>query len=126
MPSSRQARMTRIAISPRFATRTLLKSLLFNLSNGLACLSISNGPASCSTDREQRLVRRHDLALLDVNRAHLAGDGGDDVVLHLHRLEHRDDIAELHGIARLHGHLDDETLHRCDHGSFTDPGRWRR
>src|SRR5437763_10009382 len=65
MPSSRHARMTRIAISPRFAIKIFLKSLLF---------IPLNGPACSSRDGEQRLVRAHHLAFLDIHLTHLAGD----------------------------------------------------
>src|SRR6266702_5144234 len=112
MPSSRHARITRIAISPRFATRTFLKSLLFI-------------PAR-SRDRQQRLTRTDDLALFDVNLANLAGDRGDDVVLHLHRLQDGDHVAQLHAVTRADGDLHDESLHRRDHRSLPDLGRsWR-
>src|SRR5207245_10552425 len=109
MPSSRHARITRIAISPRLATKTLLKSLLFIPSNVRAC---------ASSHREQRLRGTDDITLLDIHLAHRAGDRGDDVVLHLHRLEHRYDIAELDGVAGLDRDLHDEPLHRRDHGAF--------
>src|SRR3989442_690203 len=78
--SSRHARITRIAISPRLAIRTFLKSLLFIPSNVRAC---------ASSHREQWLGRTDDLTLSYVHLTHRTGDRGDDVVLHLHRLEHR-------------------------------------
>src|SRR5487761_578359 len=83
MPSSRHARMTRIAISPRLATRTLLKSLLFILQRTLLLFN-------WSAHSQQGLVGADDLALLDVDLAHATGDRRDDIVLHLHRLEDRD------------------------------------
>src|SRR5436305_15204333 len=102
MPSSRQARITRIAISPRLATRIFLNVFDFK----------------SSSDREQRLVGAHDLAFCDVDVAHRAGNRRDDVVLHLHRLEDGDDVAELHVVARTAGDLDDETLPRPAHGAL--------
>src|SRR5438034_1614388 len=80
--------------------------------------------ASFSTDVEERLVRGHDLAFLDVYGQDLAGDGGDDVVLHLHRLEHRDHVTEPDLVAWLDRDLDDQALHRGDHRAFGDLG-WR-
>src|SRR5260370_38046309 len=111
MPSSRHARMTRIAISPRFATRTFLKSLLF-IPSRVRVFS--------SRYREEGLVGRDDLAVPDVDVAHLARHRCDDVVLHLHRLEDGDDITELHAVTWLDGHLDDEPLHWRGHRSFAD------
>src|ERR1700693_250241 len=78
-----------------------------------------------STYGEERLVGADDLALFDVNVADATGDGRDDVVLHLHRLEHRDHVAKLHVIAHLHRHLDDQPLHRRDHRAFARPWWWR-
>src|SRR2546425_1380082 len=117
MPSSRHARMTRMAISPLFATKIFLKSLL---------LILSIGRASFSSDREQRLARTDDLALPYVDLADGAGHGRDDVVLHLHRLEHRDYVAELHSVTDLDRDLDDEPLHRRNHGALADLRRGRR
>src|SRR5690348_1739108 len=99
MPSSLHARMTRMAISPRFAIRILLKSLLFNVSMMRAC---------SSRDRKQGLIGRYHLAFLDVDRADLARHRGDDVVLHLHRLQDRDHVAKPDVVAGLHRDLDDE------------------
>src|SRR5487761_1262076 len=118
MPSSRHARMTRIAISPRLATRTLLKSLLFILQRTLLLFN-------WSAHSQQGLVGADDLALLDVDLAHATGDRRDDIVLHLHRLEDRDHVAELHLVAGFHRDLDYQSLHRRDHQSLPDPGRWR-
>src|SRR5947209_17856256 len=87
MPSSRHARMTRMAISPLFATKIFLKSLL---------LILSIGRASFSSDREQRLARTADLALPYVALADGAGHGRDVGVLHLHRLDHCAPLAAFH------------------------------
>src|SRR5690348_14652117 len=103
MPSSRHARMTRIAISPRLAMRILLKSLLFNPLMMRAC---------SSRDRKQWLAGRDHLAFPDVDLAHLARHSGDDVVLHLHRLQDRDHVAKPDVVAGLDRDLDDEPLHR--------------
>src|SRR5450759_3433622 len=101
MPSSRHARMTRMAISPRLATRTFLKSLLFNPLTARACSSF---------DSEQRLARGDDLALFHIALAAPAGNGGDDVVLHLHRLQLCNHVADPHLFARLVRELDDQAL----------------
>src|ERR1700687_1422165 len=115
IPSSRHARMTRIAISPRFATRTLLKSLLFILQQ--------QSFVSPSAHGEQGLAGSDDVAFLDVHLADTTGDRRDDVGLHLHPLEHGDHVAELHLVARFHGDLDNQSLHRRDHGALSGPRR---
>src|ERR1700682_202906 len=112
MPSSRHARMTRMAISPRLAIKILLKSFRFI--------------AATSPNRQEWLAGADDLALFDIDTGDATRDGGDDVVLHLHRLEHRNHIAKLHLVPHLDWHLDDQPLHRRDHGAFARPGRWRR
>src|SRR5689334_22070668 len=57
-----------------------------------------------SADRDQRLVGADHLALLDVDLGHLARLRGHDVVLHLHGLEHRHDVAQLDVVADAHRH----------------------
>ena len=47
---------------------------------------------------------------------------GVDVVLHLHRLEHEDRLADLHGRADLDEHRHDGALHRCRDRSVADVG----
>src|SRR5690242_673475 len=86
-PRSRHARTTRSAISPRLATRTFL-----------------NTPDLFDVD--DRVLRRHDRSLADEDVGHLAGTRRRDVVLHLHRLEHRDGVAELDVVADLDGNLE--------------------
>src|SRR5579864_6123743 len=104
--------MTRMAISPRLATRILLKSFFFIRTRrrpggrckrcGPSCSCPArrrNRPGSLSRHRQEWLVGADDLALLDVDLADLPGDRGDDVVLHLHGFEHCHDVAELDVIA---------------------------
>src|SRR5688572_7259274 len=76
MPSSLQARRMRSAISPRLAMRIL---------SNIAALF----------DDEQRLAVFHRLAVLDEDRRHGPGAGGDDVVEGLHRLDEQELVADL-------------------------------
>src|SRR4051812_25632603 len=69
-PISLQARITRSAISPRFATRTFL-----------------NIDRPALRDLEQRLTVLHGRAVLDEDRGDRAGDIGLDLVHQLHRLD---------------------------------------
>src|SRR5919199_6062644 len=73
MPSSRQARMTRRATSPRFATRTLLIT---------AYGALTFGP-----DAEKRLVVLHAAGVLGQDLDHLARNVRGDLVHQLHRLD---------------------------------------
>src|ERR1700735_1327295 len=72
MPSSRHARMMRIAIVPRFATSNFL-----------------NIEANSSGDLEdhQRLPVFYRISVLDQYSDHAAGGVGLDLVHHLHRLD---------------------------------------
>src|SRR5512134_1281241 len=79
MPSSRQARRMRSAISPRLAM-TILSSI--------------SGPAVPSLDREQRLAELDRLAVLGEHRHHLAGALALDLVHHLHRLDDAEHLAD--------------------------------
>src|SRR6476619_2966081 len=76
MPSSRQARCTRSAISPRLAIRIL--------SNGL---SEGTSAKVRSADHEQRLPELHRLAVLDQDRLDGPARVGLDLVHELHRLD---------------------------------------
>src|SRR5215475_14181208 len=88
-PSSRQARMTRRAISPRLAMRIFL-----NISDRL--------------DAEQRLPELHRLPVLDQDLGDLPRLVGLDLVHQLHRLNDAEDLALLHHRA----HLDEGRLIR--------------
>src|ERR1700736_3635383 len=81
--------MTRRAISPRFATRTLV--------------TLAN--------RHQYFVGRDDRALFGEDLAHRPSDGGDDVVLHFHRLQNHDHVAETDPVTGRHPDLDHHPLH---------------
>jgi hypothetical protein len=50
------------------------------------------------------------------DRRHRPRRLGDHVVVHLHRLDHRHDLARPHHVAHGHPHLDDEPLQGRGHG----------
>src|SRR6185312_10224186 len=80
-PSSRHARITRSAISPRFAMRTFW-SFFFSLAKGRSALA----------DAEERIAVLDRLAVRRDDLDDRAGDLGLDLVHELHRLddaEHR-------------------------------------
>src|SRR5882724_8718581 len=88
IPSSRQARMTRMAISPRLAINTLR-----NMASGLSAALL---------DLEQLLAELDALAALDQHFEHGAGKFGLDLVHQLHGL---DDAQRLTLFDRTaHGH----------------------
>src|SRR6185436_14910003 len=91
IPSSRQARMTRRAISPRLAMRIFL-----NIASG-------------RFDAEQRLPELHRLPVLHQDLGDLPGLVGLDLVHQLHRLDDAEDLALPHHRA----HLDEGGLIRC-------------
>src|SRR5215472_525852 len=66
-----------------------------------------DSPCYDLADHHQGLIRADDLPFPDVDLQHLAGSGGHDVVLHLHRLQNRNHVANPDR------NLDDQTLHRC-------------
>src|SRR5262249_43903855 len=74
MPSSRHARMTRRAISPRLATRTFLNMTALRCALG-------------GLDAEKRLPELHRLAVLDQDLGHLPRLVRLDLVHQLHRLD---------------------------------------
>src|SRR5690606_8945475 len=82
MPSSRQARWMRSAISPRLAIRILLNKGLFQ--------------------DQQRLAVFHRLARLDQDAQHGAGLLGADLVVGLHRIDQQQGLAG--GDALADGH----------------------
>src|SRR5687767_4357301 len=94
MPSSRQARITRRAISPRLAIRTFLNTA---------------GPGALrGLDAEERLTELHRLPVLREDLGDLPGDVRLDLVHQLHRLDDAEHLALLH-----HGaHLDERRLVR--------------
>src|SRR5262245_50243489 len=80
MPSSRQVRRMRSAISPRFAIRILLNMA---------------GPGSGRLDDEQWLVELHRLAVLGQHLRDHARAVGLDLVQHLHRFDDAQGLALL-------------------------------
>src|SRR5918998_3318765 len=89
MPSSRQARMTRRAISPRLAMRTFLNTL-------------------GRLDAEQRLPELHGLAVLHQHLGDPSGHLGLDLVHELHGLHDAEHLA----LAHVGAHLDEGGLVR--------------
>src|SRR5438309_8999676 len=77
-PSSRQARITRTAISPRLAMRILENMLL---GRGI--------------HEEQRLAVLHRGAVFDQDPRDAPGDIAGDLVEHLHRFEDADGLADV-------------------------------
>src|SRR4028119_805657 len=94
MPSSRQARMIRSAISPRLAMRTL--PIIYAPSP-----SASTGSRGVGPEAEKRLVVLDAARVLGQNLDDLAGDVGDDLVHHLHRLDDAEDLPRLDGVPHL-------------------------
>src|SRR3954454_3151905 len=84
IPSSRQARITRMAISPRFAIRTFLNKGLRRLA-----------------DHEELLAVLDALAVLDQNFRDRAGELGFDFVHQLHGFDDAERLAFLHAAADL-------------------------
>src|SRR5436190_22734643 len=85
MPSSRQARMTRMAISPRLAIKTFLNIELRSFAN-------------C----EELLAVFHALAVLDQHLDDGAGVLALDLVHELHGLDDAERLTLLHAAAHLH------------------------
>src|SRR5678809_514802 len=87
MPISRHARITRSAISPRFAMRTFLNTLLGQSEEVLPVFDV--------------------LAVLNEDLFDLAFELGLDLVHQLHRLDDADDLALAHALAHVdeHGRL---------------------
>src|SRR5687768_4363303 len=86
MPSSRQARIIRSAISPRLATR-----IRWYMAARLALL-----------DAEELLSVFDRRAVLDQDRHYLAGTLGRNLVEHLHGLNDANDCLWAHLVADLH------------------------
>src|SRR5580658_1937770 len=102
-PRSRHPRMIRSAISPRLAMRTLSNMTWF--------------PARSGADLNERRARADHDTLFDIHLGDRSRARGGDVVLHLHRLEHADHLAEYHLVTDLHVHFEQQPLHRRHHGS---------
>src|ERR1035441_230811 len=125
MPSSRQARSMRSAISPRLAM-TIFSSI------GVFFFGDRPVSESCSLDDEQRLTELDRLAVLDHDGLDLARLLRLDLVHHLHGLDDAQYLSDLDRIAQL-----DELLgtrcrrgvigahHRGSHDMFTDSGAQR-
>src|SRR5947209_19331564 len=94
IPSSRHARCTRSAISPRLAIRIL--------SNGLSDGASAKG---CSADHEHRLAELDRLAVLHENRLDRSRGVGLDLVHELQRFDDAQRIALLDRVADLHKRL---------------------
>src|SRR5579863_2054580 len=110
-PISRQARMTRSAISPRFAMRTFLNmGTRGELAAPPAKSLVERSPPSLTRSRLHLLRLGHAdevLAVLDVlavphqDLFHLAVRFGLDLVHQLHRLDDADHLPLAHGLAEL-------------------------
>src|SRR5215210_9029117 len=87
IPSSCSARITRTAISPRFATRTRLKSI--------------QRPGEHGLEVEERLAELDRLSVLDVDLPDHALDLGFHLVHQLHRLEDAERLAGCDRVALL-------------------------
>src|SRR3954471_14861782 len=108
IPSSRQARITRSAISPRLAIRTLRKSGGSALATGrLAALGISVTRSVCTShlDEEKRLAELHGLPVFDQDGDDLARELGLDLVHQLHRFDDAKNVPFLDRLAFAHVHL---------------------
>src|SRR5512143_13375 len=119
--SSRQARWTRSAISPRFAIRILSKS--FGGIGGTCGRGGRRRRPPGSADHEQRLAELDRLAVLDEHRLDDAGGIGLDLVHQLHRFDDAERIARLDAVP----HLDEwirtrgrGTIERPDQRTFHD------
>src|ERR1051325_1813556 len=87
MPSSRQARMTRTAISPRFATSTRRKS------------GAAEPPGAGGGESERDVAMLPGRVLLALVLQHL--ERADDLRSRLFRLDDLVDVAELGGLERI-------------------------
>src|SRR5256886_13091932 len=107
MPISRQVRITRSAISPRFVTRTLV--------------TLAN--------RHQHFVGGDDRSLFGEDLPNRPANGCHDVVLHFHRLQHDDHVAQPDAVAGFDFDLDHHALHWRLDGAVTTGAlrrRWAR
>src|SRR5690606_30438032 len=98
MPSSRQARWTRRAISPRLAIRIFSN---IRVSRGSPRRRRNAPPAKRSFDHEQGLAELDRLAILDQDRLDAARLVRFDLVEQLHRLDDAERVAFGDGVAHL-------------------------
>src|SRR5215203_6413902 len=101
MPSARQARTTRTAISPRLAMRTRRTGVRPGARAALARLCTA-GLAIVRTDPEQHLLVLDHLGVLRAHRDDLAGDRRDDRVHQLHDLDDRQLLVRPDGLPDPH------------------------
>src|SRR6185437_2556502 len=87
MPSSRQARRMRRAISPRLAMR-IFSSMGMELQRGAA----RRQGEACLFDDEQRLIEFDRLAVLNQDCLDATGPLGFDLIHHLHGLDDAQDL----------------------------------
>src|SRR6476619_3080343 len=128
MPSSRQAKMTRKATSPRFAIRIFLNITARLMPRPLswlgATLSLSKGRSSHRPDGEEPLAILHRLAVFDVDVHDFAVVLGIDLVHQLHRFDDAEHLPLAHGGAyfdkrrrarfgRPIERADDRRFHHC-------------
>src|SRR6185503_15962448 len=124
MPSSRQATITRSAISPRLAIRIFLNTRLYSLPRATARRKHGEKPKNSlrRLQREQPLTVLHSLPVVHVTLDDLAVALGIDLVHQLHRLDDAqnlpfpDRIADLGirlgaGLRRAVERADDRRLH---------------
>src|SRR3954447_21638819 len=97
MPSSCSARMTRTAISPRFATRTRE-----NIVTGSPVSQRVERTPDDGLELEEQLAELDWLCVLDVDRAHDPVDVRLHLVHELHRLEDAEGLARPDRLALLH------------------------
>src|SRR5690606_35971268 len=72
------------------------------------CQSLSSfSMVRSSADGQQAVAYRHRITDLDIDAADGARLEGADLGFHLHRFEDDHQLALLHGLARLHQHLED-------------------
>src|SRR5690348_12814999 len=91
MPSSRQARMTRRAISPRLAISTFLNTPSLLAPPGPARGRPTRG--LCRLDAEERLAELHRLPVLHQDLGHTPRHLGLDLVHQLHGLDDAEHLA---------------------------------
>src|ERR1035437_8155119 len=106
MPISWQARITRTAISPRLAIRTLW------MGRALA----ARGTVRLLDDHEG-LAWGHNRSLGDVDLLDGPRLRRGDVVLHLHGFQHHHRLAKFDAVADGHHDLQDQPLHRRRQGA---------
>src|ERR1035437_1220305 len=71
------------------------------------------------------VARPYRVTGLHLDLFHSSAPFGIHVVLHLHRLEDADRLADFDRVAHVNQHLDDGALHGHGHGAGAGPGRCR-